>query len=100
MTTFLTLGLLSGKYLGSGSMITDTDPRIRIQIKMIWIRNTAWSTHTVIGTKIGVNPHGESISTNLPGVQINHSSLLLINKFIELSNDTLIVKIKRKLFPQ
>ena len=51
-----------------------------------------WSTHTVIGTKIGVNPHGESISTNLPGVQINHSSLLLINKFIELSNDTLIVK--------
>ena len=25
---------------GSGSMITDTDPRIRIQIKMIWIRNT------------------------------------------------------------
>jgi len=38
-----------------------------------------WSTHTVIVTKIGINPHGESISTNLPGVQINHSSLLLVN---------------------
>ena len=54
MTTFLTLGLLSGikSYLGSGSgsgsvsesgsgsIITDADPRIRI--KMIRIRNTGF----------------------------------------------------------
>ena len=53
MTTFLTLGLLrenpihriksyvgSGSGSGTGSIITDADPRIRIQIKMIWIRNT------------------------------------------------------------
>ena len=52
MTTFLTLGLLSGKFNREnpihriksylGSIITDADPRIRIRIriKMIRIRNT------------------------------------------------------------
>ena len=53
MTTFLTfnsenpihriksyLGSGSGSESGSGSIITDADPRIWIRIKMIWIRNT------------------------------------------------------------
>ena len=32
-----------------------------------------WSTHTVIGTEIGVNPHGESISYLIVEEKINLS---------------------------
>ena len=34
-----------------------------LQVVILEVILCQWSTHTVMGTKIGVNPHGDSIST-------------------------------------
>ena len=79
MTTFLTLGLLSGKfnrenpihriksYLGSGSIITDADPRIRIRNTEIFSGNYHWKITRPGQTSATVCVHPRNFSLeNLP----------------------------------
>ena len=50
---------------GSGSMITDTDPRIRIQIKMIWIRNTASNNSLFLFRRVDEGKNDEDRPTDI-----------------------------------
>ena len=50
---------------GFGSMITDTDPRIRIQIKMIWIRNTASNNSLFLFRRVDEGKNDEDRPTDI-----------------------------------
>ena len=79
-------------YLGSGSIITDADLRIRIriQIKMIWIRNTAWLLQSVNKGTVDVfivNLHLKSFTSDSQWFPLNHfKQKLLIELLLKFCN--------------